>query len=63
MGRTRPLLDESQDYKLLKASEVDGYTELMFERRRDTGDTNDLAFMVSMCLVYVNHRGVMLLPH
>ena len=47
-GRRQPPPDASQDYQLLNASEVGGYTELMFERRRDTGDNdNDLTFMVS----------------
>ncbi|CAH3182619.1 unnamed protein product [Porites evermanni] len=47
-GQIQPTLDASPDYQLLNASEVGGYTELMFERRRDTGDNdNDLTFMVS----------------
>ncbi|KAK2574431.1 DBH-like monooxygenase protein 1 [Acropora cervicornis] len=43
-GRTRPTLDDSQDYTLLDASEAGGYTQLIFERPRDTGDENDFAF-------------------
>lgn len=43
-GKRRPTLDASQDYALLNASEVEGYTELMFERPRDTKDNNDFAF-------------------
>ncbi|XP_067033523.1 uncharacterized protein [Acropora muricata] len=43
-GRTRPTLDDSQDYTLLDASEAGGYTQLIFERLRDTGDENDFAF-------------------
>ncbi|XP_068749304.1 uncharacterized protein [Montipora capricornis] len=43
-GKRRPTLDASQDYALLNASEVGGYTELMFERPRDTKDNNDFAF-------------------
>ena len=46
-GRTTPTLDASQDYILLNASEAGGYTQLIFERPRDTGDENDFAFMVS----------------
>ena len=42
-----PTLDASQDYTLLNASEAGGYTQLIFERPRDTGDENDFAFMVS----------------
>ena len=45
-GRTTPTLDASQDYTLLNASEAGGYTQLIFERPRDTGDKNDFAFMV-----------------
>ncbi|XP_015760327.1 PREDICTED: uncharacterized protein LOC107339531 isoform X2 [Acropora digitifera] len=43
-GRTRPTLDDSQDYTLLNASEAGGYTQLIFERSRDTRDENDFAF-------------------
>jgi len=43
-GQSQPEPDISQDYTLLSASEVGGYTELMFERPRDTGDSNDLIF-------------------
>ena len=43
----RPAPDANQDYNLLGASEVGGYTELIFERPRDTKDDNDLTFMVS----------------
>ena len=42
-----PALDASQDYTLLNASEAGGYTQLIFERPRDTKDENDFAFMVS----------------
>ena len=47
MGRMIPTLDARQDYTLLNASEAGGYTQLIFERARDTGDENDFAFMVS----------------
>ena len=47
MGRMIPTLDARQDYTLLNASEAGGYTQLIFERPRDTGDENDFAFMVS----------------
>ncbi|KAL9982005.1 hypothetical protein ACROYT_G010784 [Oculina patagonica] len=43
-GRFQPQPDANQDYKLLSASEPGGYTELMFERKRDTGDINDIHF-------------------
>ncbi|XP_067033519.1 mucin-12-like isoform X1 [Acropora muricata] len=44
MGRMIPTLDARQDYTLLNASEAGGYTQLIFERPRDTGDENDFAF-------------------
>lgn len=44
IGRTVPRLDGSQDYTLIDASEAGGYTQLIFERPRDTGDENDFAF-------------------
>ena len=47
MGRMIPTLDARQDYTLLNASEAGGYTQLIFERPRDTGDENDFAFTVS----------------
>ena len=47
-GRSQPLPDASQDYRLLNASEVGGYTELMFQRPRDTRDDEDLLFLVSL---------------
>ena len=47
----QPVPDASQDYTLLSASEEGGYTELMFERPRDTNDDDeDLLFMVSTFL-------------
>ena len=42
-----PKLDASQDYTLLDASESGSYTQLVFERPRDTKDESDFAFMVS----------------
>ncbi|XP_015760330.1 PREDICTED: DBH-like monooxygenase protein 1 homolog [Acropora digitifera] len=45
IGHTTPTLDASQDYTLLNASEAGGYTQLIFERPRDTGDENDFAFI------------------
>ena len=42
-----PTLDDSQDYTLLNVSEAGGYTQLIFERPRDTRDENDFAFTVS----------------
>lgn len=59
-GQRRPPPDASQDYQLLNASEVGGYTELMFERRRDTGDNdNDLTFMPGgqFYFVWAYHTG------
>jgi len=44
IGRTVPTLDDSQDYTLLNVSEAGGYTQLIFERPRDTRDENDFAF-------------------
>ncbi|KAL9982002.1 hypothetical protein ACROYT_G010781 [Oculina patagonica] len=44
-GRTQPQPDANQDYKLLSASESGGYTELMFERPRDTEDSKDYKFV------------------
>ncbi|KAJ7333721.1 DBH-like monooxygenase protein 1 [Desmophyllum pertusum] len=43
-GRGRPLPDSKKDYELLSASEVGGYTELMFKRPRDTEDSKDVQF-------------------
>ncbi|KAL9982003.1 hypothetical protein ACROYT_G010782 [Oculina patagonica] len=45
-GRNQPQPDANQDYTLISASESGGYTELMFERKRDTGDSNDIQFVV-----------------
>ncbi|XP_073258795.1 uncharacterized protein [Porites lutea] len=59
-GQIQPTLDASPDYQLLNASEVGGYTELMFERRRDTGDNdNDLTFMPGgqFYFVWAYHTG------
>lgn len=58
-GRSQPLPDASQDYKLLNASEVGGYTELMFERPRDTKDDEDLLFLVSSrAVIYIKQLAV-----
>ena len=47
-GRTQPLPDDSQDYQLVYASEIGGYTELMFQRPRDTSDNEDIKFEVRL---------------
>ena len=51
MGQIQPLPDPSNDYQLVYASEIGGYTELMFQRQRDTNDNNDLQFEVRLNLM------------
>ena len=55
-GYAQPPLDSSQDYKLISASEANGKTTLEFERKRDTGDKNDVQFTVSDKLCYTESR-------
>jgi len=45
-GQTLPEIDNNQDYQLVYASEIGGYTELMFQRPRDTSDDTDIQFAV-----------------
>ena len=47
-GRTIPGLDENQNYQLVYASEIGGYTELMFHRPRNTNDNDDIQFEVRL---------------
>ena len=49
-GRAQPQPESKNDYTLLSASEVAGYTELMFERLTDTSDDQDIKFVVSVCI-------------
>ncbi|XP_022802431.1 uncharacterized protein LOC111339954 isoform X1 [Stylophora pistillata] len=45
-GQGQPQPDrQNDDYKLLSASEVGGYTELMFERTTNTDDDQDIQFV------------------
>ncbi|PFX12052.1 DBH-like monooxygenase protein 2-like, partial [Stylophora pistillata] len=45
-GQSQPQPDrQNDDYKLLSASEVGGYTELMFERTTNTDDDQDIQFV------------------
>ncbi|CAH3108261.1 unnamed protein product [Pocillopora meandrina] len=44
-GRAQPQPESKNDYTLLSASEVAGYTELMFERLTDTNDDQDIQFV------------------
>lgn len=44
-GRAQPQPESKNDYTLLSASEVAGYTELMFERLTDTSDDQDIKFV------------------
>ena len=45
-GQTMPGLDNNQNYQLVYASEIGEYTELMFQRPRDTNDNDDVQFEV-----------------
>ena len=49
-GRTIPGLDDNQNYQLVYASEIGEYTELMFQRPRDTSDNDDIQFEVGFNL-------------
>lgn len=37
-GRMMPMPDKEQNYMMMSASEMNGYTNLVFYRKRDTGD-------------------------
>ena len=45
-GRLRPNPDVINDYVLMSAMEMDGYTNLVFNRKRKTGDVKDVEIKV-----------------
>ncbi|CAK1589864.1 unnamed protein product [Parnassius mnemosyne] len=49
-GYSMPKLDSRQDLSKQTVSLEDGYTTITFVRKRDTGDTQDLAFTDTQCL-------------
>ena len=46
-GTARPPMDKQQDYNLTGWKQTGNKTTLEFERKRDTGDSNDTQFSVS----------------
>lgn len=45
-GQSPPIVDSSQDYLLIMATEEEGRTILRFERAANTGDAKDTKFTV-----------------
>lgn len=53
-GYQRPPEDQQQDVKLMYAMEKDGRTMISYSRKRNTGDTQDVAIEVRLikCHIY-----------
>lgn len=45
-GQMQPSPDTTKNYMLTSAMEMNGYTNLVFDRKRDTGDPQDVEIKV-----------------
>ncbi len=55
VGKSIPLVDKQQNYKLLSLTESDGKTVMKFQRSIGSCDENDLPITVSLSIVFFKY--------
>ena len=54
MGQERPLVDDTQNYELVKGEQTTFFTVLKFRRELDTCDEQDYNVEVNICTVLIS---------